>query len=131
MEGAVEGRAKYSRLHADSELRRWYDKVRRGSPITADVYLRRLGTTCLRKGTNPGEMLRQARGDAGGRWAFNFLADLVTEFENKRKAGSYIASSVKAVKSWLSHNGVEVKGRLRIKGAHETPSLANKHPSSS
>jgi len=67
MEGAVEGRTRYSRLLADTELRRWYDNVRRGSPITGDVYLRRLGSTCLRKGTNPGEMLEHSRGDGGGR----------------------------------------------------------------
>jgi hypothetical protein len=53
--------------------------------------------------------------------------DVVFELESERKAGSYIESNLKAVKSWLTHNGIEVKGRVRIKGAHETPSLANKH----
>ena len=65
----------------------------------------------------------QHRGDARTckgrrRWALNFLADLVKELEGEKKAGSRIAPNVKVVKSWLSHNGVDVKGRLRIRGAH-------------
>jgi hypothetical protein len=127
MEESVQGRPSYRGLLQDPDLRRWYDNVRRGSPITADVYLRRLGSTCVRQGLTPAEMVKHARNDGGGRWAFNFLADLVTEMEGQGKAGSYIASNVKAVKSWLSHNGIELKGKIRIKGAHETPSLSAVH----
>jgi hypothetical protein len=58
---------------------------------------------------------------------YNFLEDLVTELEREGKAGSYIASNVKAVKSWLTHNGMDIRGKIRIKGDNETPSLATKH----
>ncbi len=75
----------------------------------------------------PTDMVERAGNDGGERWAFNFLADAVIEMENEGSAGSYTASNVKAVKSWLSHNGIEVKRKIRIKGAHETPSLATKH----
>lgn len=124
--GSIRGRAGYGELLLNPDLRRWYENVRRGSPITADVYLRRLGATCLKKGLTPTALAEQPR-DKGDRWAFNFLADLVTEMESEKKAGSYIASNVKAVKSWLSHNGIQVAGKIRIKGARETPSLATKH----
>jgi len=35
----------------------------------------------------------------------------------------YIDSMLKAVRSWLSHNGKEVKRKILIKGAGDTPSL--------
>ena len=43
--------------------------------------------------------------------------------EKAGRAGSYIESILKAVRSWLSHNGKEVKRKIRIKGARGTPSL--------
>ena len=36
-------RTKYLHLLEDPEVKRWYQNVVRGSRITADVYLRRLG----------------------------------------------------------------------------------------
>jgi len=42
------------------------------------------------------------------------------------KAGSYIESNLKAVKSWLVHNGIEIKGRIKIRGAWDTPTLRDK-----
>jgi hypothetical protein len=52
----------------------------------------------------------------------NLLMDYVSAKE-KQYAGSYIKSTVKAVKSWLVHNGVELKRKIKIRGADETPSL--------
>jgi len=52
----------------------------------------------------------------------NLLMDYVSAKE-KQYAGSYIESTVKAVKSWLAHNGIELKRKIRIRGANETPSL--------
>jgi hypothetical protein len=43
--------------------------------------------------------------------------------KEKKYTGSYIQSTVKVVKSWLSHNSVELKRRIKIKGASEAPSL--------
>jgi hypothetical protein len=51
------------------------------------------------------------------------MLDYVPSTENDGKAGSYIESSLKAVKSWLSHNGKEVKKKIKIRGAMDTPSL--------
>jgi len=52
--------------------------------------------------------------------------DVVTRLEGEGKAGSYIASNLKAAKSWLAHNGIEVRGRIRVKGAQDTPTLRDK-----
>jgi len=53
--------------------------------------------------------------------------DLVSELERQGKAGSYIVSNLKAIKSWLSHNGVEFKRRIKVRGADDTPTLRGKH----
>ncbi len=127
---------KYRDLTADPDVKRWYDNVSRGSRITADVYLRRLGSICASKGMkSPKELLAQAVKHGGPLWAYNFIMDLVTELERKGKAGSYIHSNAKAVRSWFAHNGinvVNVEGRIKIRGAQDTPSLRDKHaPTSS
>jgi hypothetical protein len=41
----------------------------------------------------------------------------------KKHAGSYINNMLKAVKSWLAHNGVQLKRKIKITGVHETPTL--------
>ena len=69
--GSIRGRARYGELLLNPDLRRWHENVRRGSPITADVYLRRLGATCLKKGLTPTALAELPR-EKGERWAFNF-----------------------------------------------------------
>jgi len=51
------------------------------------------------------------------------LADFVSRLEREGKAGSYIKSCVKAIKSWLSFNMIEVRVKIKIKDADDTPTL--------
>jgi hypothetical protein len=114
----------------DREVRRWYDNLCRGPKITADVYLRRLGFLCNAKGVaDPNELVHRARA-SGERWAYSFLMDIVTEMEANGKAGSYTESTLKAVKSWLANNAVEVKGRIKIKarGTHQRRGTSMRSP---
>ena len=53
---------------------------------------------------------------------YNLLLDTVTTME-KKYTGSYTQSVVKAIKSWLKHNGVEVKREIKIRGAEDAPTL--------
>jgi hypothetical protein len=48
--------------------------------------------------------------------------DYVTSAQ-KKHAGSYIRNTTKVVKSWLAHNGIQLKRKIRITGAYETPTL--------
>jgi hypothetical protein len=50
------------------------------------------------------------------------LMDYVTANE-KKFAGSYLQTTVKVLKSWLNHNDVELRHKIKIRGANETPSL--------
>jgi hypothetical protein len=124
---------KYRDLFRDPDIKRWYDNVSRGSKITADVYLRRLGSLCNSSGmANPKELLTRAAANGGRMWAYNFIMDTVTRMDGEGKAGSYIHSHTKALRSWFAHNGINVDGRIKIRGSQDTPSLKDKHaPTSS
>ena len=120
-------RGKYTQLlNEDQQVRRWYDNVCRGSKVTADVYIRRLGAICSKRNTSPAEMIKKNKEDEG-EWLYNFLMDLVTDMEREGNAGSYISCNLKAVKSWLSHNGIEFKRKIKIRGVEDTPTLREKH----
>ena len=110
-------RKKYSALLENEDIRRWHDNMARGSQVTADVYLRRLGNFCQQNETTPENLLSRSEEEL-----HNLLLDTVSIME-KRYAGSYIQSVVKAIKSWLAHNGVEIKRQIKIRGAEDTPSL--------
>ena len=111
-------KATYAYLLEDVDVKRWYENVARGSRVTADVYLRRLGWACKHLKLKPKELLGKSEKDLG-----RLLADLVSYLEREGKAGSYIKSCLKAVKSWLSFNMVEVKVKIKIKDADDTPTL--------
>jgi len=114
----VAGRARYGFLLEDVDVRRWYENVARGSQVTADVYLRRLGAFCQHFGKSPKDLLSMGEAEL-----YNLLLDYVSVMERKGHAGSYIKSALKAVKSWLAHNGIEIRRKIKIKGADDAPTL--------
>jgi hypothetical protein len=113
-------KAKYLHLLEDPEVKRWHQNVARGSRITADVYLRRLGSLCNARHISLDELLK-----IGERELTNLLMDIVSEMEEQNYAGSYIESAVKSVKSWLRHNRIKLSVCIKIKGADDTPTLTN------
>lgn len=46
----------YAELLKDPDVDRWYKNVARGSEVTADVYLRRLGSFCKTKNVSPKDL---------------------------------------------------------------------------
>ena len=65
------GKEKYQGLRANKEIARWYGDVGRGSKITADVYMRRLGAFCDNVGKDPVKLLKLKD---------KTLADLMTDY---------------------------------------------------
>jgi hypothetical protein len=108
----------YSALLEDKAIKRWYDNVARGSKITADVYLRRLGHFCFDLKSSPHALIKMEESEL-----YNLFLDTVTTMESAGYSGGYIHSSLKAVKSWLAFNRIQIKGKIIIKGAQDTPSL--------
>ena len=86
--------SEYSVLLKDTVLKRWYDNVARGSVITADVYLRRLGHFCNELKTTPSRLLEMKEDEL-----YDLFLDTVSRMEKKGHTGSYIHSTLKAIKS--------------------------------
>ncbi|MCL4518687.1 MAG: site-specific integrase, partial [Thaumarchaeota archaeon] len=112
--------SEYEKLLQDKDLKAWHSNLAQGSKITADVYLRRLGSFCTRNSTTPKGLI-----EIQPKQIQNLLISLVSEMKKEGKAGSYIHSNVKAIKSWLSFNDIEIKNKIRIEGASDTPTLKN------
>ena len=112
---------KYAQLRRDPEIIRWYRDVRRGSQTTADVYLRRLGAFCQTTEHDPGKLLKLK-----DRQLADLVSDYVSKMEDMGKAGGYISSIVKAVKSWLTFNGISLSRKIKISGREDTPTLDGK-----
>ena len=112
---------KYAELRKNPEIIRWYKDVKRGSQTTADVYLRRLGAFCETMKKDPGKLLKLKDMQLA-----DLISDYVGDMEDKGKSGGYIASTVKAVKSWLSFNGIKIPRKIKINGANDTPTLDDK-----
>lgn len=104
---------------SDANIAAWYSNLCEGSEITADVYLRRLGRFCEENKQTP-----QWLAGMDAKTAFNTLVSAVRRYREQEFAGSMIKGYVKAVKSWLSHNDIEIK-RVNVKGANKTPTLRN------
>jgi integrase len=114
----VGGARKYASLLDDVDVKRWFDNLARGSKITADIYLRRLGRFCVSHGLTPKDLVSMTSAQVA-----DLLMDTVTAMEREGNSGSYIETVVKVIRSWLDHNGEELKTKIKIRGARDTPSL--------
>ncbi len=116
----IKDKRKYGALFSDADVKRWYGNVGRGSKVTADVYLRRLGSFCNDHELTPRELVAKS-----GKQIYDLFLDYVSSEEKRGHAGSYIQSTIKALKSWLAHNDREIKRKIKISGAQDTPTLTD------
>jgi hypothetical protein len=93
-------------------LTRWLTNLARGSPVTADVYMRRVGRICELLETTPMGLLDQASRDLKG--VQDALEDLVTQPEAEQKSPGYIRGLLKSVRSWLRYNDVTLTRKIKI-----------------
>ena len=113
------GKDRYGYLLKDKDIARWKHSVDSGSKVTGDVYLRRIGSFCADMGKNPQELIKMK--DIA---LANLIDDFIIMKEKKGNAGSYIKSTVKAVKSWLLFNGIKLPRKIKVKDADKTPTLS-------
>ncbi len=94
----------------------------RGSQIIADVYLRRLSRFCDDLSLSSKHLADMEEGEVT-----NLLDDYIRDKENMtgegKPAGSYLISIVKIIRSWLSYNGKDIKRRIKVMGAQQSPTL--------
>ena len=103
---------KYQHLLENQDIRRWYDNLARGSQSTADVRLRGLGRFCEYASLSPMQLLSKTEKDIS-----DLLMDYVSELEKNGKAGSYIDSCLKPVRSWLKYNSIILTRPIKVKNA--------------
>jgi len=108
----------YAALREDPTIDRRYRNVARGSAVTADVYLRRLGHVCRANDKRPADLIGMKSEDRR-----DLLTDLVSSMESKGLSGGYIESTLKALRSWLSFTGVSWEHRIKVHGTQQTPTL--------
>lgn len=112
---------KKTRLLSDPDIKRWHGNLARGSMITADVYLRRLGKFCETHHMTPIALKDLAIKDI--KTATDLLEDHVTVMESNGNSPGYIDGFVKSVKSWLGYFDVEIKRKIKISSTGSTPTL--------
>lgn len=110
-----------TRMLCHPDIKRWYDNLARGSPITADVRIRRLDKFCEMHNMTPIQLADLGMKDV--RTATNLLEDHITMMEERQYAPGYIEDHVKAIKSWLGHFDVQITRRLKISNPDFTPTL--------
>jgi integrase len=93
----------------NSDFAQWIENVARGSKVTAEAALRRMGRVCILLNTSPGEIARMPRKEAG-----ELLVTVVSRLEKEGNRGSSIAGYVKSLKSWWLFNDVEVTKPVRL-----------------
>ena len=118
---ARSGRTKIGELLTDPDVRRWHANLSRGSRLTADVYLRRIGKFCEMHGTTPTQLADLAAGDL--RAATDLIEDHISIMESEGRAPGYIHGQVKSVKSWLGHFEIRVQRRIRISNPTSAPTI--------
>jgi hypothetical protein len=104
----------------DREIRRWWENLAQGSRITADVRVRSLGLFCRLTKTHPATLPKMPP-----KALRDLLLDFVQAEQKLGKAGSSTATHLKAVKSWLAHNGVKVDLPVKVRGSQMAPTLVN------
>lgn len=119
-------------LKKDANFRRWYENLRRGSPSSADAKLRRIGYVCrvfctcghakdehskackkcsCKKFANvTTQYLAGLDAKKGG----HLILDVISKLESEGKEGEYMKDYVKALKSFLSFNGVQITQKIKV-----------------
>ncbi|MDE0265465.1 MAG: hypothetical protein OXK17_00325 [Thaumarchaeota archaeon] len=99
-------------LNSDENVQRWHANLARSSRITADCRIRRLNMFYKNTGITPAGMVEIGREDSMR--AEDMVLDYVTWMEAQNYSPGYVEDVVKALKSWLSYNYIDIRRRIKI-----------------
>jgi len=105
------------------DIRRWYENSARSSVNTAEVRLRRLSLFCEQNKTTAMKLLDIGR--TNRKTLEELLQDHVASMEKDESSPGYIDGMLKAVRSWLNYNEIELKRKINIANRDATPTLEN------
>jgi hypothetical protein len=110
-----------SLLEENIDFSRWYENLKRGSINTANLYARTIIRLSKELETNPSQIIIHAKENQRG--FEDTILDFVTKLEKEGKAPSYIDSYLKILKSWLGHNEITLKRKIKVGNLHLTPTI--------
>ena len=123
-------RGRHIQLLDNPDIKRWHERLRRSSPVTADVRLRRLGLFCEQVHLTPLELAAK-----DPRTVTDIVDDEVTRMLGDGYAPGpattsgyspgYVKSAVTSVKSWLAYWDVGLTRKIRVPGADDPVTLAD------
>lgn len=105
-------RPKHKLLLKDPEVQRWFNNLARGSVITAEERLRRLGRFCITSGYTPQTLVDFKRKDPEG--FEKFIMDFVDESFKKGDKPTQVKNNLVTVKSWLGHFGLKIDRKIKL-----------------
>ncbi|MCP8308969.1 MAG: site-specific integrase, partial [archaeon] len=115
--------SKYEPIMRDPDVGRWLKNLARGSPVTAEVAVRRISRACELLSKNPKEMVDEAKSNL--REFQDSLEDMVARLESEKKSPGYIQGILKVVKSWLKYNDITLTRKIKISNSTATPTIEN------
>ncbi|MHB8586878.1 MAG: site-specific integrase [Thermoplasmatota archaeon] len=116
------GSGKWQSLLADPDVRRWFDNLKRGSPATADNYLRILGRFLELNDLTPKKIVALKPRERD-----DIVTDHITRLLKEGKTGSTAAVVKKAIISWLDWNGKKLTRKIKVPGVNHRPTLRDAH----
>lgn len=99
-------------LDENSNFRRWYDNLARGSEGTARERARVLFRFLRKHDMTPRSLVNLAKEDRRG--VEDILMDFITELHREDYSPGYMENYLKAVRSWLEFNGVRLVRKIRL-----------------
>jgi hypothetical protein len=114
-------KSKYKHLFNDTNVLRWFRKLLRRSPASAQKNFSRLGWLCKHFETTPEELARLSR-----RKAEIWTEDMISLLEDEGKRSSYISNLFKTAKSWFKHNKKRIEVEYKV--SPETGLYAKEKP---
>ncbi len=97
--------------------------MKRGSQTYGYEVMRRMGYIEKRFKKSPKDFSRMKPKQAA-----NFILDMISEMESEKKSGSYISNCVKAVRSWLDFNGIQIQQKIKISNRDDLVRFADERP---
>jgi hypothetical protein len=122
-DGTANRQSKYASLLEDPQVKRWYLNVSRGSRVTADVILRRLGKLCELLNMTPKEIVEKARSNLSN--FQDMIEDMVASLEASGKSPGYVNDFIKTIRSWLRYNDIVLTRKIKISNLTTTPTIEN------